>query len=108
MEKHVVIPANVDPAAREEFYHLVGQVPESAAAWEERQTTLRGWRSHSRFQPFWPSIDHMLGDDFASFRRRAVALKEAAEAVHALEGYDFDAWREQRDYDLKHAHDHLP
>jgi hypothetical protein len=33
------------------------------------------------------------------------ALEEAA---GDLEGYDFDAWREQRDYDLRHATDHLP
>src|SRR6266511_3833400 len=32
----------------------------------------------------------------------------AAQAVRELEGYDFDAWRAQRDYDLKHANDHLP
>ena len=33
------------------------------------------------------------------------ALEEAA---NDLEGYDFDAWRDQRDYDVKHAKDHLP
>ena len=33
------------------------------------------------------------------------ALKAAADD---LEGYDFDAWRKQRDYDLQHAKDHLP
>jgi hypothetical protein len=33
------------------------------------------------------------------------ALEEAASD---LEGYDFDAWRRQRDYDLHHAKDHLP
>jgi hypothetical protein len=36
--------------------------------------------------------------------------KAAEEAARELResGYDFDAWREQRDYDLKHATDHLP
>jgi hypothetical protein len=34
---------------------------------------------------------------------------DAAErAVQALEDYDFDAWREQREIDRKHANDHLP
>ena len=33
------------------------------------------------------------------------ALEEAA---RDLAGYDFDAWRAQRDYDLRHATDHLP
>jgi hypothetical protein len=30
------------------------------------------------------------------------------EASRDLEGYDFDAWRRQREYDLQHAEDHLP
>jgi hypothetical protein len=104
MEKPIVIPAIVDPAIREKFYYLIDQVPESVAAWAERQATLRNWRSDHRFEPYWPSIDQMLTDDFASFRRRAAAM----EAVGYLEGYDYDAWREQRDYDRKHAHDHQP
>lgn len=34
----------------------------------------------------------------------------AARAAQELRetGYDFDAWRAQREYDLKHARDHLP
>ena len=40
MEEHVVIPAKVDFAAREAFYRLIGQVPESVAAWQGRQATL--------------------------------------------------------------------
>jgi len=32
----------------------------------------------------------------------------AAQAVRELSDYDFNAWREQREYDLKHAEDHLP
>ena len=104
MENAVVIPAKVDPAAREMFYHLIGQVPESEAAWAERQAMLRSCASGSGFAPYWPSIDHMLTDDFASFRRRTAAL----EAIADLEDYDYEAWREQRNYDLKHAHDHLP
>ena len=32
----------------------------------------------------------------------------AIQAAHELENYDFDAWRLQREYDLRHAHDHLP
>lgn len=104
MENDVVIAVKADPAAREMFYRLIGQVPESEAAWTERQATLRSWRSDPRFEPYWSAIDHMLTDDFASLRRRAAAT----ESVAHLEGYDFDAWREQRNYDLKHAHDHLP
>ena len=29
-------------------------------------------------------------------------------ATRQLQDYDYDAWREQRAYDLEHAHDHLP
>ena len=29
-------------------------------------------------------------------------------ALSDLEGYDFDAWKMQRDYDMQHANDHLP
>jgi hypothetical protein len=32
----------------------------------------------------------------------------AARAVRDLAGYDFDAWREQRDLDRRHASDYLP
>ena len=100
----ITISANPDQAPREEFYHLLGQVPESEAGWIERQARLRGWRTDPRFEPYWPAIDQMLTVDFASFRR----WDAASEAVDQLEGYDYDAWREQRDYDVKHAHDHLP
>src|SRR5262249_23933124 len=103
LENSVAIAANVDPAARAIFYHLLDQVPEAEAVWAERQATLQSWRSDSRFTPYWPSIDQMLTDDFASLRRRAAAR----ETVGHLEGYDYEAWREQRNYDLKHAHDHL-
>ncbi len=32
----------------------------------------------------------------------------AMQAARELDGYDFTAWRQQRDYDLNHANDHLP
>jgi hypothetical protein len=37
--------------------------------------------------------------DWEAFARAAKALRES--------GYDFDAWREQRDFDQQHAEDHL-
>lgn len=98
------MPTTVDSAAREQFYDLVGQVPESEAGWAERQATLRRWRSDPGFEPYWPTIDHMLAVDFASFKR----WPRFADSAGDLEGYDYDAWREQRDYDLKHVSDHLP
>lgn len=105
MEKNGSVPPTVAPDVREKFYHFLGQAPETEAGWAQRQEVLQTWRSDARFQPYWPSIDHMLADDYLSFKRRAAAL---ASLAGDLEGYDFDACREQRAYDLKHAHDHLP
>ena len=36
------------------------------------------------------------------------AWDAAGQAVRELDDYDFDAWREQREYDLRHRDDHLP
>ena len=47
MEKPVVIPAKDGPATHEMFYQLIGRVPESEAAWAERQATLRSWLGSS-------------------------------------------------------------
>lgn len=38
--------------------------------------------------------------DWQAAARAAQGLRES--------GYDFDTWQEQRDYDLRHARDHLP
>jgi hypothetical protein len=101
-------PLSVDPFIREQFYSRVAQLPETEAAWIERQAMFRRWRSDVRFEAFWPVIDHMLTDDFASCRRRAAAADKAMAAVAQLQGYDFDAWHEQREYDLKHARGNPP
>ncbi len=53
----------------------------------------------------------VLDEDTRSTIRPGTGDWQAAEkAAQELResGYDFDAWREQRDYDLKHANDHLP
>jgi hypothetical protein len=53
----------------------------------------------------------VLEEETASAIRPGTGDWEAAEkAARELResGYDFDAWREQRKYDLKHAHEHLP
>jgi hypothetical protein len=92
----------VVPAPRAAFDALLAQVPDSEAAWATRQSTLRSWRADSRFEPYWAVIDHMLTVGFPSFQRIAGIDRSG------LDGYDFDAYREQRDYDLKHSHDHIP
>jgi hypothetical protein len=52
----------------------------------------------------------VLEDESVSTIRPGTGDWEAADkAARELRetGYDFDAWREQREYDLKHANDHL-
>ena len=38
--------------------------------------------------------------DWEAAKRASQELRES--------GYDFDAWRQQREYDRQHANDHLP
>jgi hypothetical protein len=99
----ITISAGPDPATRDAFHDLLAKVPASEAMWADRQATLRGWQAESRFEPYWPVIEQMRAVDFASFQRLAAVGQRNSH----LEGYDDAAWREQRDYDLKHARDHL-
>lgn len=100
----ITISEKLEPATAVEFYATAGHVPSSEAEWAGLQATFRSWRADSRFEPFWPIIDRLLSTDFAATRRWAAA----AEAARGLEGYDVDAWRQQREFDLKHTDDHLP
>src|SRR5213593_1244032 len=94
---------HVDPAIRDEFYAKASELPNSEAEWAEKQAIFRAWRADARFEAYWPLLDHLLELDFAATRPWAAA----AEAIRGLEGYDFDAFRQQREYDLKHANDHI-
>ena len=47
-----------------------------------------------------PSVLRPGTGDWEAAARAAKELRET--------GYDFDAFREQREYDLEHANDHLP
>jgi hypothetical protein len=102
----ITVQAQPDPAVREEFWDAVGRIPDTEEEWATRQAKFRAWRADPRFAAYWPTLDHMLETDFASVQRS----KEAAQAAQALRdsGYDFDAWREQREFDRLHAYDHLP
>jgi hypothetical protein len=66
-----------------ELKPLVGQTVEIIVLSEETRSTIR------------PGTG-----DWEAAEKAARELRES--------GYDFDAWREQREYDLKHANDHLP
>jgi len=87
-----------------EFYGEAASLPHSETEWAEKQATFRAWRGDPRFERFWPILDRLLTVDYAIARRWAVA----AEAVRGLQGYDFDAWRQQRALDLKHVNDQMP
>lgn len=51
----------------------------------------------------------VLEEDHRSVSRPGTGDWDAAfQAVEELEDYDFDALRRQREYDQKHAKDHLP
>ncbi len=100
------ISENPPSAIRDQFWAKAGHLPDSEAEWAEQQETFRSWRGEPRFEPYWPIIDRLLAVDFAATRRWAAAAQAAQELRES--GYDFDAWRQQREYDLMHAHDHLP
>ena len=100
----ITISENLEPAAAREFSVAAGHVPSSEAQWAAQQATFRSWRADSRFEPFWPIIDRLLAIDFDATRPWAAA----AEAARGLQGYDFEAWRQQREFDVKHADNHLP
>jgi hypothetical protein len=50
----------------------------------------------------------VLQEELPAIRPGTGDWDAAAQAVRELAGYDFNAWREQRDHDTKHADDHLP
>jgi len=70
---------------------------------ESQKALFRTWRNDPRFEPYWTLLDSLIVRDFASTRRWSAA----AQAVRELQDYDFEAWREQRDFDRQHADDHL-
>lgn len=94
----------VETSISNELYAEAGSLPNSEAAWAEKQKTFRAWRGDRRFERFWPMLDRLLAVDYPAARRWAVA----AEAIRGLQGYDLDAWRQQRDVELKQANDQTP
>jgi hypothetical protein len=92
------------PEVRDEFWAEAARLPESPEALEAQKAKFRAWRADSRFEPYWPVLDDLLNRSFDHVRKWAAA----AQAVRELKDYDFDAWRQLREYELKHANDHLP
>jgi hypothetical protein len=102
--EQIRIPAQDGTSARQRFYQLIGQVPESETEWADRQRQLQSWRLDPDFEPFWRAIDQMLTVDFCAFQRRVALTPFASDAAV----YDVEAWRQQREYDAAHARDHVP
>ena len=92
------------PEVREEFCAEAARLPQTEADFESQKGLFRTWRVDPRFEPYWPVLDQLLARSFEHVQKWAAA----SAAVANLEGYDFDAYRRQRDYDAEHAGDHLP
>jgi hypothetical protein len=101
-----LMKATPSTAIREQFWETARRLPNSEAEWTKQQEMLRAWLDDPRFEVYQPIIERLLKVDFAATRRWAVAAQAAQELRQS--DYDFDAWRRQRDYDLKHAQNHLP
>ncbi len=92
-------------AIRDQFWTTAGHIPESAAELARQQETFRSWRADPDFDVYWPIIDRLLNIGFPATQRWAAAAHAAQELRES--GYDFDAWRQQREHDRKHTDDHL-
>ena len=87
----------------DEFYAELARLPETAEAYEAQKAIFRQWRSDPRFEAYWQVLDHALVRSFEQVRKWI----EARAALVDLEGYDFDAYRKQRECDQQHAGDHV-
>jgi hypothetical protein len=92
-------PANVSAAA--EFWAVASELPTNAAEFERQQEQFRRWRADPRFEAHWPTIDHLLSRDFEKLQKWAEVTRSVRELRE--DGYNFDAWSEQRAYDVEQA-----
>jgi hypothetical protein len=102
----IVIAEAVD-TPRDQFYAEAARFPETEADFAAQKETFRGWRADPRFEAYWPVLDRLIAREYAEMRKWA-AVEKGLQEMRESGGYDYDAWREQREFDLKHAHDHLP
>jgi len=92
------------PAVRDVFWTEVRRLPDSPEAFESQKSVFRKWRGDPGFQPYWAVLDELLKRNFDTVRKWAAAF----DAVTDLKGYDYDAWRKQRECDRLHAGEHMP
>ncbi len=98
--------ANDTDSPRDQFYAEAARFPDTEAEFAVQKELFSQWRAATAFEPYWPLLDRLLARDFADMRKWG-AFADAARQIRESGTYDFDAWREQREYDLKHANDHL-
>jgi hypothetical protein len=91
-------PARASPDL---FWAFAAKLPSTEAEFAAQQQTFRAWRADPRYELHWPTIDLLLARDFASTQKWAVA--QAAAQQLRDDGYDFEAWKEQREFDAKNA-----
>lgn len=99
--------ATHDAAIRTEFYAALERIPQSKDEWARRRKLFEGWRADSRFRDYWPTLDHLLTVPFDSEASRRWAAADQAAKELRESGYDFNAYREQREFDRAHANDHI-
>ncbi len=91
------------PSVGDEFYAQLGRLPETVEPFEAQKAIFREWRSDPRFKPYREVLDHALARSFDQTQKWIAARA----AVADLEGYDFEAYRKQRECDQQHAGDHV-
>jgi len=101
--KTVEITIEEKPSVSDEFYAELARLPETLEAYEAQKAIFRQWRSDPRFEPYWQVLDHALVRTFEQVQKWVAAIA----ALPELEGYDFDAYRKQRECDQQHAGDHV-
>jgi hypothetical protein len=104
--KTVEITIEEKPSATsisDEFYAELARLPQTLEAYEAQKAIFRRWRSDPRFEPYWQVLDHALVRTFEQVQKWIAAIG----ALQELEGYDFDAYRKQRECDQQHAGDHV-
>lgn len=101
----IVVEEHPASAARDEFYAEVGRPPETEEAFTAQQERFRAWRADPRFEPFWPTLDHLLARDFETTRKWAAVHRAVQQADP--DGYDYEAQADQDACDIRHAEDHL-
>jgi hypothetical protein len=91
------------PEVSDQFYAELARLPDTEGAFEAQKAIFRQWRNDPRFEAYWFVLDQALTRSLEQVRQWAVAIA----ALPELEGYDFDAYKKQREFDSQHAGDHV-